>query len=65
MSLRATGSSASSSAAAAGSADGTVRLWDTSPVAAAAAVCANEGQPLTRLEWETYAPGMGYRVPCS
>jgi len=35
----------------AGSADGTVRLWDTSPAAAVATVCAGAGQPLTRLEW--------------
>jgi WD40 repeat protein/transcriptional regulator with XRE-family HTH domain len=50
---------------AAGSADGTVRLWDTSPAAAAVAVCANAGQPLSRLEWKTYAPAIAYRAPCS
>jgi WD40 repeat protein len=50
---------------AAGVTDGTVRLWDTSPTAAAAAVCANVGQPLTQLEWQTYAPGLAYRAPCS
>ncbi len=49
---------------AAGSADGTVRLWDTSPAAAAATVCANAGQPLTGLEWDTYAPGLAYHAPC-
>jgi len=49
---------------AAGSADGTVRLWDTSAAAAVAAVCANAGQPLTRLEWANYAPGVAYRAPC-
>ena len=49
---------------AAGSADGTVRLWDTRPAAAAAAVCANAGQPLTRLEWANYVPGRPYRAPC-
>ena len=50
---------------AAGSADGTVRLWDTSPAAATAAVCAGAGQPLTRLEWANYVPGLAYRAPCS
>jgi WD40 repeat protein len=50
---------------AAGSADGTVRLWDTSPAAAVAAVCAGAGQPLTRLEWANYVPGLAYRAPCS
>jgi WD40 repeat protein/transcriptional regulator with XRE-family HTH domain len=50
---------------AAGSADGTVRLWDTSAATAGAAVCANAGQPLTRLEWDNYVPGRPYRAPCS
>jgi WD40 repeat protein len=49
---------------AAGSADGTVRLWDTRPQAAAAAVCAASGQPLTRAEWAAYIPGRGYQPPC-
>jgi WD40 repeat protein len=49
----------------AGSADGTVRLWDTSPAEAAVAVCANAGQPLTRLEWDNYVPGLAYQAPCS
>ena len=49
---------------AAASADGTVRLWDTSPAAAVAAVCADAGQPLTRLEWDTYITGVTYRAPC-
>jgi hypothetical protein len=56
--------SPSGGALAAGSADGTVRLWDTSPATAAAAVCADAGQPLTRLEWATYVPGLAYRPPC-
>jgi WD40 repeat protein len=47
-----------------GSADATVRLWDTSPAAAAAAVCATAGQPLTRQEWAAYVPGVPYRPPC-
>jgi WD40 repeat protein/transcriptional regulator with XRE-family HTH domain len=50
---------------AAGSADGTVRIWDTSPGAAAAAVCADAGQPLTRREWATDVPGLRYNPPCS
>jgi WD40 repeat protein len=50
---------------AAGSADGTVRLWDTSAAQAASAVCANEGQPLSRSAWETSVPGITYRAPCS
>ena len=50
---------------AAGSADGTVRLWDTSAATAEASVCANAGQPLTRLEWDNYVPGRPYRAPCS
>ena len=39
-----------------------MRLWDTSPVAAAAVVCADAGQPLTRLEWANYVPGLAYRA---
>jgi WD40 repeat protein len=50
---------------AAGSADGTVRLWDTSASAAIAAECADSGQPITRLEWDNYVPGQPYRAPCS
>ena len=49
---------------AAGSADGTVRLWDTTARAAASAVCGTAGQPLTRTEWAAYLPaGSGYRPP--
>jgi WD40 repeat protein len=44
--------------------DDTVRLWDTSPAAARAAVCANLGQPLSRAEWASYVPGVPYRAPC-
>ncbi len=50
---------------AAGSADGTVRLWDTSASAGAAAACADPGQPITRLAWDDYVPGQPYRAPCS
>jgi WD40 repeat protein len=48
-------------ALAAASADGTVRLWATRPDAAAEAVCATAGQPLTRPEWDTYVPGLAYQ----
>ena len=44
--------------------DDTVRLWDTSPTAARAAVCANLGQPLSAREWASYVPGVPYRAPC-
>jgi len=50
---------------AAASNDGTVRLWDTQPRAAAAAVCATAGQPLTRAEWADYVPGRRYTPPCA
>jgi WD40 repeat protein len=49
---------------AAASNDGTVRLWDTQPRAAAADVCATAGQPLTRAEWAEYVPGRPYAPPC-
>ncbi len=49
---------------AAGSADGTVRLWDTMARAAAAEVCATAGQPLTRAEWSVFLPGRRYAPPC-
>jgi hypothetical protein len=41
-----------------------VHLWDTSPAAAKADVCAGAGQGLTRQEWATYIPGVPYRTPC-
>jgi WD40 repeat protein len=44
--------------------EGTVHLWDTSPATAAARVCGNLGQPVTRAEWSSYAPGVPYRAPC-
>ena len=49
---------------AAASNDGTVHLWDTSPAAAKADVCAGAGQGLTRQEWASYIPGVPYRTPC-
>jgi WD40 repeat protein len=46
--------------------DDTVRLWDTSPASARAAICANLGQPLSPAEWASYVPtGVPYRAPCS
>jgi len=44
--------------------DDTVRLLDTSPTAARAAICANLGQPLSPREWASYVPGVPYRAPC-
>ena len=49
---------------AAASNDGTVHLWDASPAAALAGICADAGQQLTRGEWATYVPGLTYRAPC-
>ncbi len=49
---------------AAGSADGTVHLWDTSASAAARAVCSMGGDPIERSEWARYLPGTPYRPPC-
>lgn len=50
------GYSPSGAQLAATSADGTVHLWDTSPAAARAAICANLGQPLAAREWAAYVP---------
>ncbi len=43
---------------------GLVWLWDTQAAAAARAVCAMAGQPLTRAEWGAYVPGQHYAPPC-
>ncbi len=45
--------------------DDTVRLWDTSPAAARAAICGNLGQPVSARDWATYVPGVPYLAPCS
>jgi WD40 repeat protein len=58
-------SPAGSQLAAASFDDDTVRLWDTSPAAARAAICGNLGQPLSPSEWASYVPGVPYRAPCS
>jgi WD40 repeat protein/transcriptional regulator with XRE-family HTH domain len=49
---------------AAGSDDGTLRLWDTRVQAAADAVCATAGQPITRPEWTASIPGLACQPPC-
>jgi WD40 repeat protein len=49
---------------AAADSSGQVWLWDTHATAAAAAVCAMAGQPLSRAEWQAYIPGRPYAPPC-
>jgi len=49
---------------AAADSSGLVWLWDTHAAAAARAVCAMAGQPLTRAEWGAYVPGQHYAPPC-
>jgi len=49
---------------AAADSSGLVWLWDTGASAAARAVCAAAGQPLTRAEWRAYVPGVPYAPPC-
>ncbi len=50
---------------AAADSSGLVWLWDTNAAAAARAVCAMAGQPLTRTEWGADVPGQHYAPPCS
>jgi hypothetical protein len=50
---------------AASSNDGSVHIWDTSPLAARAAVCGSLGTPLSAQEWADRVPGIPYQVPCS
>src|SRR5262249_45416304 len=45
--------------------DNTVRLWDTNPATARAAICPNLGQQVTQREWASFVPGVPYRAPCS
>ncbi len=45
-------------------ADRTVATWQTDPAAAAAAICATTGTPMSQAEWEQLAPGVGYAAPC-
>ncbi|HEY2306460.1 MAG TPA: helix-turn-helix domain-containing protein [Streptosporangiaceae bacterium] len=49
---------------AAADSSGLVWVWNTGAAAAARAVCAMAGQPLTRTEWGTYVPGQHYAPPC-
>ena len=49
---------------AAADSSGLVWLWDTGAAAAARAVCATAGQPLTHAEWHAYVPGQPYAAPC-
>jgi WD40 repeat protein len=49
---------------AAGSQDGTTRLWQATPASAAAYVCATVGDPITPTEWAQYVPGLPYAPPC-
>jgi len=56
--------SPSGASLAATSYEGTVHLWDTSPVAALAEVCGNLGQAVTPAEWASNVPGVPYRAPC-
>ena len=44
--------------------DGRILAAAGQPPAAAAAVCATSGQPLTRAEWAAYIPGLPYQPPC-
>ncbi len=52
------------SAIAAGSQDGTTRLWSATPVAAAAYVCSTACDLVTPAEWAQYVPGLPYNPPC-
>jgi WD40 repeat protein len=49
---------------AAGSQDGTTRLWHVTPVSAAAYTCGTAGSPITQAEWAQYLPGLPYNPPC-
>ena len=56
--------SANGGTLAAGSADGTIRLWQTAPQAAEHLVCAMAGQPMSAAQWASYLPGVSYHPPC-
>jgi WD40 repeat protein len=49
---------------AAGSADSTIRLWQTAPQVAEQLVCAMAGQPVSAAQWANYLPGVSYHPPC-
>lgn len=42
----------------------TLYLWDYRATAAAALVCRETGDPITRSEWAQYIQGAGYQPPC-
>ena len=56
--------SANGGTLAAGSADSTIRLWQTTPQAAEHLVCAMAGQPMSAAQWASYLPGVSYHPPC-
>jgi WD40 repeat protein len=43
---------------------GAVHLWQLSPAAALAGVCASAGQPLSAADWSSDVPGVSYRAAC-
>jgi hypothetical protein len=43
---------------------GLVDSWHTEVAHARDLVCAAAGTPISRVEWEQYAPGAAYRPPC-
>jgi hypothetical protein len=50
---------------AAGSQEGSTRLWMATPAAAGSYMCSIMGTPITRAEWERYIPGQPYHPPCA
>ncbi|MEV4052005.1 XRE family transcriptional regulator [Amycolatopsis sp. NPDC049688] len=44
--------------------DHTALLWETDPGRAAARACEIARPAITRQEWDTYFPGVGYQPPC-
>jgi WD40 repeat protein len=44
--------------------EGSVHLWDASPAAALAGVCASTAPPLSQAEWNRDVPGVPYRAAC-
>ena len=47
-----------------GSEDGTVELWNLDVSAAITRVCSLAGSDLTRTQWNTYIPQLGYQSVC-
>ncbi|MBX6388646.1 MAG: hypothetical protein IRZ08_06550 [Frankia sp.] len=44
--------------------DGSARVWQLDPAAAAEQVCARVGTRITRAEWLEVVPGRSFRAPC-